>query len=443
MTPVTLLNLLITLPQIAIYACAVRSTVSLRRPDWYLTLSVLLCGGLYFLFQSVPLPASYAAGLIHIGVSMALPQFFTREKRSVTLICSAAYVVLLVSADIAVLLAWAAFFPQPMEEVLATPHLLLTLKIFYLFLLVVLVFPFRLLLCRLVKPSADTTWGIPLILLPMGQAMLLDILVYAMQEQVDGYWRRMLLLLAVGCSFVVDLIFLASWQRLRRMQTLQAQLQLAEHQLENQLRYYQQLQSGMEKVNHIRHDLNNQLQTAYTLLGSGRTEAAREQLDAIHQQLRERVGTTYCANLVADAVLLEKAELCHRRGIQLEVEAELPQTLPVEGVHLCSVLANLLDNAVEGCEGCSPAWIRLSARLQAGCLTVRCENPVAAGRRERPAKHELLPQRGLGLSILSQLARLYHGELQTQRENGVFTAVLLLPLPVAHGKMEEEQCAAP
>ena len=436
------LNLLLTLPQIALYARAVSDTVRISRPVWYLVLNLILSALLHTITQHLSGTWFYVAAVFHIFVSVTLPLWFAREKRSVVLICAISYVLLMMAVEIVLMSVWTVFFHQPVARLQTSAHLLITVKLLFLFLMIVVIAPLRRILRRAVKPAADTSWSVPLIILPLGQAIVLDILLYVMANPAERYWHWALLTLGAVVTCVADAAFLISWRHLHRMQLLREQLRLSEHQLESQLGNYQRMQASIAEINYIRHDLNNQLQAAYTLLSSGQTEEARQQLDTLHDLLRGQVGTVYCANLVADAVLLEKAELCRQLGIRLSVEAALPAELPVEGVHLCSVLGNLLDNAVESCRSCPDAWIALEAHLQAGCLMVRCRNCVGEELRRRGIGKQLIPRHGLGLSILRRLAEKYHGEVQAGREGQVFTAVVLLPLTSSGADKSEEEIGA-
>ena len=424
------LNLLLTLPQVALYSRAVSGTVRMNHPGWYLAVNLLCSGLLHTTTQHLSGWLFYGSAVFHMAVVVALPLLFTREKKSVTLICAMSYVLLTLVVEIALIMIWAVFFHRPVRVLYSDAHLLITVKLLFLFLLVIVIAPFRRLLSRMVKPVADTAWSVPLLILPLGQAIVLDIFLYVMINPEERYWHWALLILGIAVTCAADVAFLISWRNLNRMQVLQEQLRLSEQQLESQLGNYQRMQTSIAEINFIRHDLNNQLQTAYTLLGSGQAEEARLQLDTLHDQLQGQVGTVYCANLVADAVLLEKAELCRQLGIRLSVQAALPAELPMEGIHLCSVLGNLLDNAVEGCRECRDAWIDLEAHLQAGCLTVKCRNCVGEVLRRRSIGDQRLPRHGLGLSILRRLAEKYHGEVQARREGQIFTAVVLLPLPL-------------
>lgn len=53
---------------------------------------------------------------------------------------------------------------------------------------------------------------------------------------------------------------------------------------------------------------------------------------------------------MADAILNSKLNTAEKLGIKLNVKANIPNVLAMSDVELCSVLGNMLDNAVEACD---------------------------------------------------------------------------------------------
>ena len=426
------LDLLLTLPQAVLFAYIMRATVPMRRSALYCALSIFLSGGLYALGQHFPVPVRFVISILHLAVILSLPLFFTRERRGRTLLCAVVYTVACLSADILVSAVWMLRSTQSIESLQNHLELLALLKVLYLLVMGILMTLAFFILKTLFKHTEPVERGIPLIMLPLSQALVLDILLYVIQSSGEQPWKWMMMGLAAGCTILVDAVCAAALWKLRCNRALQEQLRLTERQLDNQLLYYRKLQDNIAQVNQIRHDLNNQLQTAYTLLERGEDESARSQLDTLHASLHQRVGTVYCDNPVADAVFSEKAQVCQEKNIRLEIHASLPKELPISGAHLCSLLSNLLDNAVEGCQNCTPAWIEFSAQLRAGCLSLTCRNTACVAEKHKHGDTgALLPQHGLGLGILRRVAQIYQGEVQVRRDAGIFLTTVLLPLSQA------------
>ena len=52
---------------------------------------------------------------------------------------------------------------------------------------------------------------------------------------------------------------------------------------------------------------------------------------------------------MADAILNSKLSLAGARKIAVNAKARVPEHMAVSDVNLCSILGNLLDNAIESC----------------------------------------------------------------------------------------------
>lgn len=272
-------------------------------------------------------------------------------------------------------------------------------------------------------------WLLLLLAVPCSQYVLLNI---ALQWIAEGTYTHSLFPVVAGVVFCViaDVGLMISVGKIRKSRQLETHIQLVQAQLDIQVDYYRDLQDSILSVNQIRHDLNNQLQAAYYLLDKGASEEVRRQLDVIRESLRNRVGPCYCANLVIDAVISNKAALCREKGIRIEITADLPSELPIENAHLCSLFSNLLDNAVQGAQESSATdkSITLRAGVYQSFLTVHCENSAVPPKRTRK-NQELLRPHGLGLDILRQLAKRYNGNLTANWKDGIFEAVVSLRFP--------------
>lgn len=272
-------------------------------------------------------------------------------------------------------------------------------------------------------------------LFPLSQVPLLILLYIYIIQYNSSPVAGSLGLVALAVCVAADAGLLLALRELNKKHDIERENTALQAQLAAQISYYDQLTAGLERINRIRHDFSNQIQTVYTLLESGDTASARGQIDSLADGLRHEAGPAFCENPVADAVLSDKAQLCAEKGVEFNVKAELPVQLPVEGVALCSVFANLLDNAVSACDGVEDGkerFIELSAGVRAGYLIVKVKNSmgdegpgVTKKARETGAP---LSERGLGLQILADTAERYKGRLETKAEDGVFEATIWLSL---------------
>lgn len=62
---------------------------------------------------------------------------------------------------------------------------------------------------------------------------------------------------------------------------------------------------------------------------------------------QQRPRTTFTGNLLVNAILQDAATRADRSSIRMENEVVIPDELPFPETDLCSLLMNLLDNALE------------------------------------------------------------------------------------------------
>lgn len=279
------------------------------------------------------------------------------------------------------------------------------------------------------RPIRVSPWLLANLAVPISQIVLLNICIRLLSAPTDFHGYMKSLVFGAACCIVADTVMVYGIYKHLQSRQMRDHINLLQEQLELQQSYYRQMQENIRQINYIRHDLSNQLQAAYQLLENGHADHVRMQLDYLQQNLREKAGPSYCANMMVEVVLSDKAHTCRELGIRLDTAVELPKELSINSSHLCSIFSNLLDNSIKGIQesGTAQPYIDLRASIRAGCLSIHCSNPANA--QKTKVSRSPLRRHGLGLEILSQLAREYDGDLQTELRDGVFQAVMILRLP--------------
>lgn len=129
---------------------------------------------------------------------------------------------------------------------------------------------------------------------------------------------------------------------------------------ERQIAAYQNklLKNQVDEVHNLyltmrgwRHDYHNHMQSVKAYLAMDSLDEARAYLDRLEQDLDDIDLLFHTGNINADAILNSKISLAVKRGIQVDYKATVPRELAVSDIDLCVVIGNLIDNAVEACEG--------------------------------------------------------------------------------------------
>ncbi len=230
-----------------------------------------------------------------------------------------------------------------------------------------------------------------------------------------------LIIVTVGFILLRKLFFHLVDKRIEQFQSELLEKQTAEIQ-----NMYRQMQEW-------RHDYRNHIQNMKNRLDGDNGELERY-LDELADDLTKADTSIKTGNVTADSVLGSKISVAKQKGIDLNIKAQIPEGLAMTDVELCSVLGNLLDNAVEACEKLpvEERFIRVYIDRFKGqfYLSVQNSSPVVKRDKEsfRSTKKDADRTHGFGLFRIDRIAKKYGGYVNRQYEEGVFATELLLPL---------------
>ena len=114
-------------------------------------------------------------------------------------------------------------------------------------------------------------------------------------------------------------------------------------------------------------------------------------------------------------------------GIAVELtRATAPERLPLTDAELCSLMLNLLDNAVEAAAaaGVKRRYIKLDMHVRNGYFVFTCENGATLDWIDK----ETAPERGLGLKVVRQIVERYGNLSDTEYGDDFYRVTVLLPL---------------
>lgn len=204
--------------------------------------------------------------------------------------------------------------------------------------------------------------------------------------------------------------------------------------LEKQL---QEIQNLYRQVRGWRHDYRNHIHNMKIQLTGGNYEKLSDYLDQLADDLDSVDTVIKTGNVMADAILNSKLSTAGRLNVRLNVKANVPAGLPMSDVELCSVLGNLLDNAVEACGALPEAerFMRVYIGTLKGQFYLSVQNAAGQVRREKgvylSTKESAGKRHGYGLLRIDRIARKYGGYVNRQNEEGIFATELMIPLDVA------------
>lgn len=214
----------------------------------------------------------------------------------------------------------------------------------------------------------------------------------------------------------------------KRIERFQSEL------IEKQVR---EIQNMYRQVRGWRHDYRNHINNMKIQLSEGNYDKLSEYLSELADDLDTVDTVIKTGNVMADAILNSKLGIAEKLNVRLNVKANIPEKLPISDVELCSVLGNMLDNAVEAC-GSLPEterFMRIYIGRLKGQLYLSVQNSAGKVRKEKgrylSTKEDALSStklHGYGLFRIDRVAKKYGGYVNRQNEEGVFAAEVMIPL---------------
>ena len=183
-----------------------------------------------------------------------------------------------------------------------------------------------------------------------------------------------------------------------------------------------------------RHDYHNHMQTIKALLSMGKKQELSEYLDNLEKDLDSIDIAIRTGNVSLDAILSSKVSIARKNFIDVNCTAKVPENLKISDVHLCAIVGNLMDNAIEACEkitaGTAQKFIRVYIGLFKSQLYISVTNSTCEKYRRRLSElvTSKLGEHGFGLRRIDKIAEKYDGYVNRKNEPGVFATEVMLPL---------------
>lgn len=154
-------------------------------------------------------------------------------------------------------------------------------------------------------------------------------------------------------------------------------------------------------------------------------DEVRKTLNALTEKMDGMESIKYTNNPAIDSIIYFKHTTAEGYGIDMKINTQGYHNTAVSDVDVCSVISNLLDNAIEACQREKEAkYIDFNMRTSHGFLIIGIKNPCsdysAKTRKEKPEEH------GIGSLIVDDIIHRYNGSIDRNLSNNEFTVTAML-----------------
>lgn len=173
------------------------------------------------------------------------------------------------------------------------------------------------------------------------------------------------------------------------------------------------------------HEFKHHINIINSLLLDSSNKKAIEYLKGI--DLYSRYSQVFhTGNDIIDTVLNVKNTEANQKHISLFADINIDK-VTVNDADLCSVLSNLIDNAIEAVDKTEKNKnIKLTINQKGNMLFIAAENPSSSNPLENNFNSQKKGNHGWGMKIINDIVNKYNGNITTNYDNEIFKIKIML-----------------
>ena len=226
---------------------------------------------------------------------------------------------------------------------------------------------------------------------------------------------------------VLAVLFFHTLTSMTRKHKLEAELGLVKMQEHYQRQYLENSKLQYDSLKKLRHDTKNSFLAIAELIRVGNTQEAAELASEYTDRITASQSYVNTQNSIVNAIVNCKLS----SAVEMGVKVSCISTQRFDGIDdadLCSLLSNMLDNAVSACleipQG-RPRELFVEMSCESGsCYSFLVKNSVSEPVLENNPKLETTKEdtekHGLGRQIISDIAKKYNGRADCYEQHSLF-----------------------
>lgn len=269
-------------------------------------------------------------------------------------------------------------------------------------------------------------------LFPFGQGLFFTACLFRAWEEMDKYLlTNPYLIVAVVVALLSDFLMYHALKENSHVQEMKQTIALLENEMQLQLKYYDDLAEQYTQIREYRHDILNLLAAARTLTYTGDDISIQERdslLSEMETKAEKMSVPIYCGDALVNAVLWQKSNEAKKKNIGFTVNMDKSEKLNLERIDTCSLLVNLIDNAMEeAAKHEDNSFVTVTIRRKAGLLFIKTTNntDMTIDTEDKP-KTKKTGDHGHGTDIINRIVEKYNGAYVLNADGNTARSVVSL-----------------
>lgn len=248
----------------------------------------------------------------------------------------------------------------------------------------------------------------------------------------DQYINLSGLFVSIAC---IVLVLVTIWQGIivNREIQLKKLNKKNEKYIKLQKEYYENLLKQDEKMRRFRHDMNAHIMVIKAQCQNGDYNELENYLQCIVEESAVFSVESYTGNKSVDAVLRQLFEQAKEQQINVEIDGRLPVEIRISEFDLCTILSNLVTNAIEACGKISESSgrnIKILTEVYNEQIFISVKNTIA-GNIILKDNHLITTKEdkkihGIGSGNVENTVKKYDGIIEYQYDKSWFIAEVII-----------------
>lgn len=194
------------------------------------------------------------------------------------------------------------------------------------------------------------------------------------------------------------------------------------------LESYENLKQQTEETMMLRHDMNRHF-TILRKMAEQTPDKISGYLDEMLEQTQNIRPVVTSGNQMLDIIINGKLNAAAEKGISTEIiRTQAPKELPLKDTELCSLIMNILDNAIHGaCDSMADTpYMKLDFHCKGQHFIFSCENSRSA--KFSAHKKTPMPKHGYGLKIIHKIMEPLGDMVSITEDENSYKISVIIPL---------------
>lgn len=247
-----------------------------------------------------------------------------------------------------------------------------------------------------------------------------------------------------GCFYIIDIVSYMLIYFVCRERDAVIRLEAEKQMSEANAEMIRVSKKNLDYLRSLRHDIRNQYSYAEILLENGQYDEAKKFFRSIGNDVDVSLAYIDSGNKNIDAIINMEMSKADAYGVKTDVTVVVPPRLPLSDNALCSIISNLIDNAVEACVRFDLKEQGVAVRIypRQDYLYIGVENtlPPDVDKEKLLSLNTMKPDsanHGYGTHIVKRLVAQYNGYVTYSVENDKFIAEAMINM------MSDDVCNNP